>query len=270
MKNKTVLITGSTDGIGRQAALDLARLGARLLIHGRREAQAESVLREIQEINPNAEHKMLVADLSSMRQTRVLAETINREIPKLDVLVNNAGVFMNDMQVTEDRFEMTFAVNYLSHFLLTHGCLDLLMKSAPSRILNLSSIAHQGIRMDFENLNSEAYFGSFEAYSLSKLASILFANELAERLQGTGVTANSLHPGVVSTKLLWTGFQMRGIGLREGAASTVYLASSPKIEKMTGKYFVGNTPEAPSPDAQDAAAAKRLWLITEEMLADFM
>jgi NAD(P)-dependent dehydrogenase (short-subunit alcohol dehydrogenase family) len=209
---------------------------------------------------------MIIADLASLSQTRSMAETLNTKLDRLDVLINNAGVFMNDFQKSEEGFEMTFAVNHLAHFLLTLALLSLLEKSAPSRIINVSSIAHQGGGIDFDTLNSPQYFDGYRSYCLSKLANILFTRQLVVELEGTGITANSLHPGVVTTKLLWAGFNIEGVGLEEGAETTVYCASSPELEDVSGEYFIKCKPTSPSKQACDDEAARELWNKSLEMV----
>jgi NAD(P)-dependent dehydrogenase (short-subunit alcohol dehydrogenase family) len=156
----------------------------------------------------------------------------------VDVLINNAGVFMKNRVLSEDGFEMTFAVNHLAHFLLTGLLLPQLKKSSAARIITVSSAAHSNAALDFENLNAERRFDAHGAYALSNLANVLFSKELAVRLEGSGITSNALHPGVISTKMLRKAFGMSGAGVKEGAATSVYLASSPAVEGVTGKYFV--------------------------------
>lgn len=266
MTGKTVLITGATDGIGMQTAYDLAGLGANVWIHGRNPERLKNVLSELRNIAPNGQHGSFQADFSSFAQIRKLAEDVNQSLDRLDVLINNAGVFMNEFEESEDGYEMTFAVNHLAHFLLTLELLPLLQKSAPSRIINVSSIAHQGGGIDYDTLNSKHHFDGYRAYCLSKLANILFTRQLVLELEGTGITANSLHPGVVTTKLLWAGFSIEGVGLEEGAETSVYCASSPELENVTGKYFVKNIPATPSKYAQDDEAARELWNKSLEMV----
>lgn len=244
MLNKTVLITGSTDGIGKQTAIDLAAKGATVLIHGRDKNKGLSVLNEIKSKTKNNNIIFCLSDFSSLKQVRKLAEEIRATHTRLDVLINNAGVYIKERVLSEDGFEMNFAVNHLAHFLLTNLLLDLLIKSSPSRltdgqtrIINVSSEVHQSAGLDFENLNGEKHFSGYSAYALSKLANVMFTYNLAEKLKGTGVTANCLHPGVINTKLLGRG---SGIwrSVKSGAKVPVYLAASPKLEGVTGKYFV--------------------------------
>ncbi len=263
MNEKTILITGSTDGIGKQTALELSRMGARVLLHGRSDERGEAVLNEIRAASGNRSLDLCIADLCSMQQVRQLAAEIQKKHGALHVLINNAGVLMNERQLTEDGLEMTFAVNHLSHFLLTHLLLDMMTRSAPARIINVSSMVHQGARLD---LQGERHFSGYGAYSISKLANILFAYELAERLKGTGVTANALHPGVIGTKMLHRGFgAVGGSHLAEGAETSVYLATSPEVEGVSGKYFVRKREMESSAQTHDKALRRRFWEVSERL-----
>ena len=266
MKGKTVFITGSTDGIGKATALELARMGATVILHGRNPGRCHIVLAEVQRASKNVAPGCFAADLSSMKEVRKLAEDVRGSYERLDVLINNAGVFMTQRRLTEDGFETTFAVNHLAPFLLTHLLLDLLASSAPARIINISSVAHQRAHLDLDNLQGEKKFTGYGAYALSKLANILFTYELAERLQGTGVTVNSLHPGVINTKLLREGFGgMSGAPLKEGAATAVYLASAADVGATTGRYFVKKKEEVSSPVTHDGALRKTFWTVSERL-----
>ncbi|HEX2987158.1 MAG TPA: SDR family NAD(P)-dependent oxidoreductase, partial [Chloroflexota bacterium] len=189
---KVILIMGSTDGIGRQTALDLARMGARVLLHGRNQQRGQETLETIRRETGNDQLELYLADLSSRRQVRELANQIVGTHDRLDVVVNNAGVFEPARRLTEDGVEMTFAVNYLAVFLLTQQILDLLKASAPSRIVNVSSGVHGTANLDWDNLQGEKVYDGYQAYALSKLSDVIFTLELAERLRNTGVTANCL------------------------------------------------------------------------------
>jgi NAD(P)-dependent dehydrogenase (short-subunit alcohol dehydrogenase family) len=266
VKDRVVLVTGSTDGIGKHTALELARRGATVLVHGRDAARGAAVRAEIQQASGNPRVELLVADLSSMRQVRDLAAQVKARHDRLHVLINNAGVFMRKRRLTADGFETTFAVNHLAHFLLTHLLLDTIAASAPARIITVSSGTHHSGRIDFDNLQSERHFDGYDAYAASKLANVLFSNELADRLAGTRVTSNSLHPGVIRTKLLRAGFGASGGDLEEGAATSVYLASAPEVEHVTGKYFVRKRETPASSTARDKQLMQALWRASEELL----
>lgn len=264
MRNKVVLITGSTDGIGRQAAVELAALGATVLVHGRNPAKGKVVAEEIQTSTGNPKVDFFIADLASLKQVRELAAEVQRRYDRLDVLINNAGVFMNERKLTEDGFEMTYAVNHLAPFLLTNLLLDLLKRSAPSRIVTVSSVAHTRGRIDFENLQAEKTFGGYNVYALSKLANVLFTYHLARQLEGTGVTSNCLHPGVIGTKLLRAGFNMPGASTSDGAETLIDLAASPGVEHVTGKYFQNKLSTSSSPVTYEEALQRELWKVSQK------
>lgn len=266
MNNKTILITGSTDGIGKQAALELAKMGSRIFLHGRNRERAESCKEEIIRTNGNSNIETFIADLSSLEQVRELSSDIHARTEKLDVLINNAGVDMMEKQITADGYEATFAINYLAPYLLTSLLLDILQKGAPSRIINVSSSVHYKARIDFENLQGEKNFIGWHAYTTSKLAMVMFTKELAERLKNEHITCNSLHPGAVDTKMLRARFpDFRGISLAEGAATSVYLASSPEVENISGEYFDKCKIAPHSPLADDPELRAKLWTISEEL-----
>jgi retinol dehydrogenase-14 len=264
MRNKVILITGSTDGIGRQTAIELASLGATVLVHGRNAARGKIVVEEIQTSTGNSKIDLLIADLSSLNQVRELASEVQRRYDHLDVLINNAGVFMNERVLTPDGFEMTYAVNHLAPFLLTNLLLGLLKKSAPARVITVSSIAHTRGRIDFENLQAEQSFGGYYAYALSKLANVLFTYQLAHQLMGTGVTSNCLHPGVIGTKLLRAGFNMPGATTADGAETLIHLASSQEVEHVTGKYFQNKISISSAPITYDETLQRELWTVTQK------
>jgi NAD(P)-dependent dehydrogenase (short-subunit alcohol dehydrogenase family) len=270
MKGRTVLVTGSTDGIGKATAMELAQRGAKVLLHGRNSENGRAVLEEIRRMTGNDSLEFFRADFSSQRQVRMLAAEIKESQDQLHVLINNAGTFSKQRRLTEDGLEMTFAVNYLAPFLLTHELLDLLkdsalMDSAPSRIVTVASIAHWDAKVNWNNLQGERRYDGFQAYALSKLGNILFTYALARRLkvQGTGVTANCLHPGVTKTKLLRAGFgDYPGATPEEGARTSVYLASSPDVENVSGLYFENRRPTQSSPQSYDRELQERFWQIS--------
>ncbi len=234
MKDRVVLVTGSTDGIGRETALELARLGAEVIVHGRSAEKASAVADAIRRDTGNASVAFLSADLSDLEQVRAMAAALQSRWSVLHVLINNAGTYMNHRVLTPAGLEVTFTVNHLAPFLLTTLLLDLLKKSAPSRVINVSSVAHQRGGLDFANLQGEKHYEAYSAYSVSKLANILFTYELAERLNGTGVTANCLHPGVITTKLLQKGFGSTGGSRRRGGRHLCLPCLSPEVDSSPG------------------------------------
>ena len=264
MLNKKVLITGATDGIGRQTALDLAEMGAHVLIHGRDPKRLKATAQEIEGSRASQKVEMFIGDFSSLAQVWHLAEDIKGKHDRLDVLINNAGILDNRKRTSEDGYEMTIAVNHLAPFLLTGLLLDLLKKGAPSRIVNVSSMMHSH-SIDFENLNGEKGFDGHDAYGLSKLCNVLFTYELAERLKGTGVTVNCLHPGVIGTKLLRGGWGGGGGGGSHRSENLLYVTTDEALAGVTGRYFI-NMGETGSADiTHDPVIRERLWRLSEEM-----
>ncbi len=270
MQDKYMLVTGATDGIGRQTALELAHMGATVLVHGRNRERGKRVVEEIQQATGNERVSLVLADFSRMAEVRDLAEAVKAQVPRLDVLLNNAGVMMKKRVVTEDGFETTFAVNHLAPFLLTHHLVEHVKAAAPSRIVTVSSMTHQQGRIAFDNLQGERRYTTYAAYGASKLANVLFANELAERLQGTGVTSNSLHPGVIGTKMLRDHYGMDGDSVESGATTSVYLATSPEVEGVTRAYFVRQRVAPTASAVKDKALQKQFWEVSEELLGDWL
>jgi NAD(P)-dependent dehydrogenase (short-subunit alcohol dehydrogenase family) len=264
MKGKTILVTGSTDGIGKQTALELAGAGNNVIIHGRNPERTKQTTDYLSAKTGNNNVSFFVADFSSFRNIRKLSDEIHSKFGQLDVLINNAGVFMNERELSRDGFEMTFAVNHLAHFLLTSLLMDMLKKSPQGRIINVASLAHAN-ELDFENLQGEKHFDAYTAYSCSKLCNILFTYRLAEKIIGSPITTNCLHPGVISTKLLHAGWGMGGSRLQEGSKTSVYLAISPEMESITGKYFSNSRQTKSSAISYDRDVQKRLWVLSEEM-----
>jgi NAD(P)-dependent dehydrogenase (short-subunit alcohol dehydrogenase family) len=277
VNDKICLVTGATAGIGFITARELARLGAKVTIVGRSAARVDETLRQIRSEVPGARVDSLLADLSSQAEVRRLADDVKARLDRLDVLVNNAGAMFLKRTESVDGIEMTFALNHLSYFLLTNLLLPLIKASAPARIVNVASTAHRGVSVDFDDLEGKKTYRCWKAYSQSKLCNVLFTNELARRLVGTGVTANSLHPGFVRTSFLnaldgkWWSRPLRALGDRiaispeAGARTSIYLASSPDVEGVSGKYFDKERAVESSPQSLDAAAAERLWRRSEEM-----
>jgi NAD(P)-dependent dehydrogenase (short-subunit alcohol dehydrogenase family) len=277
MQGKVCLVTGATLGIGKETALGLARKGAQLVIVGRDEARTRETAAWLTEKSGNAQVDFLVADLSSQAEVRRLAASFKSTYPRLDVLLNNAGAIFTKREITVDGYERTWALNHLAEFLLTQLLLDRLEASAPARIVNVSSAAHTTGKIDFDNLQGEKKFSGIGAYSQSKLANILFTFALARRLAGAGVTANCLHPGVVAT-----GFGHNTPGLvktllslarpflmtsEKGAATSIYLASSPEVAHVSGKYFAKSRPIASSKSSTDVALQEQLWELSEKQTA---
>lgn len=276
MRGKRVLITGATNGIGKAAALDLAKMGAEVLIVGRDEIKTRKVLRDLKYLSGNTKLDILLADLSSFDDVRAIATEFLSRHDRLDVLINNAGAAFSEFQTSADGYEMTFALNHMSYYLLTLLLLDSLKKTAQeqgeARIVNVSSSAHfsarNGIRLD--NLRDAGATAGFRAYSESKLANVLFTYQLARRLDGTGVVANTLHPGFVNTGF---GHNMKGItGLavkilqrliartpKKGAETLVYLASSAEVAGLNGKYWKDKTQERSSEISYDREQQRLLW-----------
>ena len=264
MKGRTVLVTGSTDGIGRATALGLARMGAKVFLHGRDPEKGRRVREEIARTTGSDQLDLFIADLSSQRQVRKLAAEVAEKHKRLHVLINNAGTFQVERKLTEDGLETTFAVNYLAPFLLTHELLELLEESSPSRIINVASIAHLNAKVDWNNLQGERWYDGFQAYALSKLGIVLFTYELAERLKGSPVTANCLHPGVIRTKLLRAGFgDYPGGPPEKGARTPIYLASSPEVEGVSGEYFMECRPARSSSLSYNKDLQERFWELAE-------
>jgi retinol dehydrogenase 14 len=270
LTGKTVLITGATSGIGLEASIALARMGARVVMVGRDPRKTAEKVGEVRSRSGSTLVDSLLCDLASQAQVRALAESFLAKYDRLDVLVNNAGTVYTKRTLTEDNLEATFAVNYLSAFLLTNLLLDRLIQSAPARIVNVASTGHYGGTLDFNDLGFERGYQIMRAYSRSKLAEVLFTRELARRLRGTGVTVNALHPGAVATNI-WDGApaftrpffavakRIAMITPQAGGQTIVYLAASSEVEGKTGLYFDKNQPRVPSALARDDALAARLW-----------
>lgn len=275
MNGRTCLITGATSGIGRATAIELARRGATLVLVARDRGRGEDTMREIRERTDNRQVTLLLADLSSQQSIRELARAFLATNRPLHVLLNNAGVVNLGRSVTVDGIETVFAVNHLGYFLLTNLLLDRLKQSAPARIVNVASEVHKIGGLNFDDLQNERRFRSMGVYGQSKLANILFTYELARRLAGSGVTVNCLHPGAVATGLgknngAWAQVLIRILGTffrtpEQGAATSIYLASSPAVAGVSGKYFMNSKERRSSKASYDEAAARRLWEISAQM-----
>jgi len=276
MLNKSVLITGATSGIGLVTAREIARRGAHVTIVSRSADRCAWVVDAIkQEVgNPNIE--FIAADLSIRDGVHRTAYDFKKRHPRLDVLINNVGGIFMSRQVSKDGLELTFALNHISYFLLTHLLLDVLKASAPARVINVSSNAHRGVKIRFDDLQLEKNYSGFAAYSQSKLCNILFTYELARRMEGSGVMVNALHPGFVASEFgKDNGFLMRLImrllspiakSTNDGASTSIYLASSREVEGVSGKYFVDSRETASDPTSYDKQAAEKLWNLSLEMI----
>jgi len=272
MEDRVFLVTGANSGIGKATALGLARLGGIVVMACRSATRGEAARQDIVRDSGNSRVYLEIVDLASEESTRSFAEEFKKQYPRLDVLINNAGVYTPHREVTPDGLERTFEVNYLSGFLLTHLLLDLLIKSTPSRIINVSSSAHSGGTIHFDDLQGEQRYGGFGAYGQSKLAQVLFTRELAQRLEGTGVTVNACHPGVIRTNLGMGGTSavVRFVRMffktpEKGAETPIYLAVSPEVERVTGQYFANKHVREPSREAQDPNVARRLFDVSKEL-----
>lgn len=276
MQGKICLITGANSGLGKATALGLAKLGATVVLVSRDRARGEQAQSDIQAQSGNPHIDLLIADLSSQQSIRQLADEFKQRYSQLHVLINNAGVFQLRKRRTVDGLDMVFAVNQLAPFLLTNLLLDVIKASAPARIVNVSSGSHEANYLKLDDLQSENYYRPMRAYGQSKLALVLFTYELARRLEGTGVTANCLHPGFVATNIAQRGLPsivrllakpifLFGTSPEEGAKTSLYLASSPDVEGVTGKYFVKSVPRQSAPLTHDVALQHKLWQVCEVM-----
>ena len=275
MSGKICMATGANAGIGKATVLELAKLGATVVMVCRSRKRGEAALTEIQEKTGNDAIRLLLADLSSQAAIRQLAAEFKAQYPSLHVLINNAGIIPRERTMTVDGFETQFAVNHLAYFLLTNLLLDILKASAPARIVNVSSDMHRGATIDFGALKSARGYSPTGAYTVTKLANILFTYELARRLKGTRVTANCLHPGGVATNLLADAMgipralksttRLMGTSPEKGARTSIYLATSPELEGVSGKYFISQKEARSSRESYDHALANRLWQVSAEM-----
>jgi retinol dehydrogenase-14 len=274
LTGRVCVVTGATSGIGRATAEGLAALGASLVLLCRR---AEVGAEVAESITKSGGHppEVVLCDLASQASIRSAATGVTRTHPRLHVLINNAGILLRTRQVSVDGHEMQLAVNHLAYFLLTNLLLDALKAGAPSRIVNVSSGAHQGGRIDFDALQSERRYDPIRVYSMTKLANILFTHELARRLEGTSVSVNAVHPGVIATRLLadYLDVPLTGVSPERsfggnperGAETSIYLAASPEVEGITGGYFVNRQESRSSPASYDEAAARKLWDVSAQL-----
>jgi NAD(P)-dependent dehydrogenase (short-subunit alcohol dehydrogenase family) len=276
MAGRAVLVTGGSRGIGRATALGLATMGARVAITGRDRERTEDAAREIRAAG-GGQVDVFVADLSAQSEVRRLADEVLQSFSGIDVLINNVGGYWHTRHVTADGLERTFAVNHLAPFLLTNVLLDRLKQSAPARVVTVSSNAQTMGRIDFDDLQGERSYSGGRAYNQSKLANVLFSYELARRLQTTSVTANALHPGMVSTSFGAedpAGLQRVFVPIvrpfmktpAQGAATSIYVASAPDLEQVTGRYFANGKSKRSSKRSYDEAAAARLWQVSADLV----
>jgi NAD(P)-dependent dehydrogenase (short-subunit alcohol dehydrogenase family) len=290
MHGKVVVITGATSGIGQVAAEKLAAMGTRLVLVARDKARADATLVRLRELGPGTAHTVHYADLLRLSEMKRVAAEIAATEPRIDVLINNAGALFSRQHLSPEGLEFTFALNHMSYFMLTHQLLDRLRASAPARVVNTSSDAHEVAPLDFDDLQSTKAYGNsnflawlrfggpgFKVYGRSKLCNILFTRELARRLAGTGVTANALHPGFVATRFAEQSGGLISFGIKiakrfalspqKGAETLVYLASAPEVAAASGGYYYKCALATPSKSAQDDAAAHRLWAETARLAA---
>ncbi len=277
MKGKVCIVTGATSGIGRVTALELAKMGATVVAVARDPAKGRSLLDELRGAGSGDAH-LLLCDFSAQTAVRQLASDFKAKFDRLDVLVNNAGAILGERRVTADGLEATFATNHLGYFLLTHLLLDVLKASAPARVVSVASEAHRNARLDWDDLQYvRRPYSATGAYGASKLANIAWSAELARRLAGTRVTSNSLHPGVVATNFGQSGSPLVRMGVKlirpflidavKGADTSTYLASSLEVTEVSGKYFIKRKPAQPNRQAGDPETGKRLWEISEKLVA---
>ncbi len=274
---KRALVTGGSSGMGKETAIALAKQGYEVIVLCRNSARGELALQDIKRKSGSKAVYLAVCDLGNLESIRGFAADFKNNYDSLQVLVNNAGVILPKRHETRDGYEQQFGVNHLGHFLLTNLLADLLMKSAPARVVVVSSGAHKAGKLHFEDIHLKKGYSTFKAYSQSKLANVLFAYELADRLKGSGVTVNCLHPGAAATQIginRETGFGSFATSLlklffqtpEKGAATAVYLASSPEVAGETGQYYYKKKPAQSSKSSHDKKLADRLWSLSEELV----
>jgi len=281
MEGKICLVTGASAGIGKEVCFKLAEKGATIVMSARNRRQAEQVRSKIISKTGNPNIHLITADLSSFQDVVALCEEFRAKFNKLDILINNAGIFLSEYQESTEGFEIQWMVNYLAPYVLTRRLLDLLKVSSDSRIINVSSNAHRRGRIDFEDLNGKISYSGIQAYAQSKLANVLFTKELASRLMGVGVSSFALHPGVVRTGIgnknnsswtswIWNLGKPFMISPAKGAATIVFLASTPHLAGLSGLYFVNCQPQPSSDLSTDSTLASRLWEVSEETAKDYL
>ncbi|MEN8124505.1 MAG: SDR family NAD(P)-dependent oxidoreductase [Bacteroidota bacterium] len=261
LSNKTILLTGSTDGIGKKAAFMLAKSDAILLMHGKNIEKGRKIRNEIIEKTKNTNVFYFNSDFSSFDEIDKLSDDIHKQFSHIDILVNNAGIYESEKIILNNGVEKNFMVNHLAGFTLTIKLLDLLNKSQNARIINVSSMIHAN-NIDFENLNAEKFYSGDNAYSFSKLCNILFTYELSDILKDENITVNTLHPGVIDTKLLRAGWGVIGSSVNEGANRILYLARSKGLKNVSGRYFINDKAVKSADISYDLAIRKKLWDIS--------
>lgn len=280
LDGKTVLITGANTGIGKETAVDMAKRGARVILACRDMGRATKAADEVRKRSGNGNVVVKMLDLASLQSVRALAKDVQQTEERLDILINNAGIMMCPQWKTDDGFEMQFGVNHLGHFLLTNLLLDLLKKSTPSRVVNVSSLAHETGKIHFDDVNLEKNYDPLVSYRQSKLANVLFTQELAVRLKGTGVTTYALHPGLIQTELGRHFFPSLSLWKRllfmplyffvktpwQGAQTTIYCAVDESLQNTSGLYYSDCAPKEAAPQGRDDAAASRLWDLSTSMV----
>lgn len=265
-KNKLILITGSTDGIGKQTALELAEQGHSIIIHGRSKERCLSTIEEIKTRSKKSNLDFVVADFSKRENVQRMAEELRVKYSGLDVLINNAGMYLKNRQTNHDGIELTFMINHLAHFHLTLLLIDLLKKSNDPRIINVSSMAHESANFSLDDLMLQKGYSGYKAYANSKLFNLFFTYSLQRRLKNSNLKVFALHPGVISTKLLYAGFGISGSPLSVGAETPVYLATSDEVINHGGKYFVKKKPVSSSKISYDESLQEKLWDISIQLL----
>ena len=282
MRGLTCLITGATDGIGKEAAIELAKKGCNLILIGRSKEKGDKVVEEIRKVADSyVDIDYFTADLMLMKEVSRVADEVSRKYPKIDILLNNVGAYFAFRDVTEEGFERTFALNHLGYFLMTKKLLPLVEKSDYKRIVNVSSSAHYGIDFEFDNMNGEKKYSGFDVYKKSKLANVMFTYELAKRIEGTGITANCLHPGFVSTNFgknnnfLWrnvirVAMWLTAISVKDGAKTSIHLACSDEVKDITGRFFANSQIKKGSSKAKNEEHNRKLWELSEEFVEKFV
>lgn len=282
MNGRTCLITGATDGIGKEAAVELAKKGCNLILIGRSKEKGEKVVEQIRKVTEShVDIDYFTADLMLMKEVSRVADEVSRKYPKIDILLNNVGAYFAFRGVTEEGFERTFALNHLGYFLMTKKLLPLIEKSNYKRIVNVSSSAHYGIDFEFDNLNGEKKYSGFDIYKKSKLANVMFTYELAKRVKDKGITANCLHPGFVSTNFgknnnfLWrnvirVAMWLTAINVKDGAKTSIHLACSDEVKDITGRFFANCQVKKGSSKAKNDEHNRKLWDISEDYVKKFV